>query len=86
MDSNVSAPYLLQSAFTVERQLPHNNTLAVTYTNAHALHVLRSEDINAPLPGTYSGPGTGVYPYPDRGPIFPMTTSGLFNQNQVAFN
>jgi hypothetical protein len=86
VDSNVSAPYLLQSAFTVERQLPHNNTLAVTYTNAHALHVLRSEDINAPLPGTYSGPGTGVYPYPDRGPIFPMTTSGLFNQNQVAFN
>jgi hypothetical protein len=86
VDSNVSAPFLLQSAFTVERQLPHNNTLAVTYTNAHALHVLRSEDINAPLPGTYSGPGTGVYPYPDRGPIFPMTTSGLFNQNQVAFN
>ena len=70
IDSNVRAPYLLQSAFTVERQLPRNNTLAITFTDAHALHVLRSEDINAPLPGTYSGPGTGVYPYPGKGPDF----------------
>ena len=46
------APYLMQTAFTVERQLPRNTTLAITYTNSHGLHILRSEDINAPLPGT----------------------------------
>jgi hypothetical protein len=86
VDPHLRAPYLLQSALTLERQLPKNTTLAVTYTNAHALHVLRSEDINAPFPGTYAGAGTGVYPYPGRGPIFLMTSSGLYNQNQLILN
>jgi hypothetical protein len=85
-DSNLRTPYLLQSAMTLERQLPKNTTLAVTYTNVHSLHILRSEDINAPLAGTYSGPNTGVYPYPDHGPIFLMTSSGLYNQNQLVAN
>ena len=86
VDSHFHSPYLLQSALTLERQLPNNTTLAVTYTNVHSLHVLRSEDINAPLPGTYSGPNTGVYPYAGRGPIFLMTSSGLYNQNQLIAN
>ena len=45
------SPYILQSVLSVERQLPANTTLAVTYSNSHGLHELRSEDINAPLPG-----------------------------------
>jgi hypothetical protein len=70
----------MQSLVSVERQLPKNTTLAVTYTNAHALHVLRSEDINAPLPGS------GIYPYGTSQPIFEMTSSGLYNQNQLITN
>ena len=80
VDANFRAPYLIQSAFTVERQLPGKNTLAVTYTNSHGLHQLRSEDINAP------GLGTGIFPYPGRGPILLMTSSGIFNQNQLIAN
>src|ERR1035437_9231977 len=45
------APYILQSAITIERQLPANTTMALTYTNSHGLHLFRSQDINAPLPG-----------------------------------
>ena len=86
VDPYFRAPYLFQSALTAERQLPRNTTLALTYSNVHALHVLRSLDINAPLPGTYAGPGTGVYPYAGRGPIFLMTASGLYNQNQLLVN
>jgi len=65
-----------------------STTLAVTYTNSHGTHVLRSEDINAPLPGTYSAlnPGSGVYPYGSSGPIFLMSSSGLYNQNQMIVN
>ncbi len=80
IDSDFRSPYLMQSTMTVERQLLPGTTLAVTYTNIHALHVLRSEDINAPMPGT------GVYPYPGQGPIFLETSSGIFNQNQLGFN
>src|SRR5205823_214884 len=48
VDSRLRAPYLMQFAFTLERQLPKNTTLALTYSNSHGLHQLRSLDINAP--------------------------------------
>ena len=48
------APYVMQSALSYERQLPFHTTLALTYANTHGLHLLRSRDINAPLPSTYN--------------------------------
>jgi hypothetical protein len=83
-DASLHAPYLMQSAITLERQLPSNTTLSVTYTNSHGLHELRSFDINAPLPGTY--PGNPVYPLGNSNPVLLMTTSGLYNQNQLIAN
>src|SRR5436853_155543 len=59
----------MQTAFTFERQLPANTTLAFTYTNSHGLHQFRSEDV----------PGV-------KGPLFLMTSAGLYNQNQLMFN
>jgi hypothetical protein len=84
----IRAPYIIQSAVSVERQLPHNTTLAITYANAHGLHLLRSQDINAPLPGTFSPllPGSGVYPFGKPGAVFQVESSGVYNQNQfIAF-
>src|SRR4030095_7639029 len=85
ISSTVRAPYIIQSAVSFERQLPRNTTLAITYANAHGLHLLRSQDINAPLPGTFNPllPGSGVYPLGKPGAIFQMETSGLYNQNQL---
>jgi hypothetical protein len=83
-DANLHAPYLMQSAITLERQLPANTTLSVTYTNSHGLHELRSFDINAPLAGTY--PLNPVYPMGNSNPLLLMTTSGLYNQNQLITN
>jgi hypothetical protein len=85
ISTTLRAPYIMQSAVSVERQLPRNTTLAITYANAHGLHQLRSQDINAPLPGTYSPliPNSGVFPFGSPGPIFQMESSGLYNQNQL---
>jgi hypothetical protein len=79
------APYIVQSAISVERQLPRDTTLAITYANAHGLHLLRSRDVNAPLPGTFNPlvPGSGVFPLGAPGPVFLMESSGLYNQNQL---
>ena len=88
INSHLRAPYIVQSALTLERQLPRNTTLAVTYTNSHGLHELRSEDINAPLPGTYNPgvQGSGVFPLGHPGTVELMESSGLYNQNQVISN
>ncbi len=83
----VVAPYVLQSAIGVERQIPGNTTVSVTYTNSHALLQLLSRNINAPLPGTYTGvAGSGVYPYPGQGAIYEMESAGLYNQSQIVVN
>jgi hypothetical protein len=85
---NLQAPYTIQSAVGIERQLPKNITLAVTYTKSHGVHVLRSRNINAPLPGTYDpeNPASGVRPYGSSESIYEYESSGLFNQNQLITN
>jgi hypothetical protein len=57
----VRAPYLVQSALTLERQLPHSTTLAVTYTNSHGLHMLRSEALNVPAAPVFLMESSGLY-------------------------
>ncbi|MCL5742952.1 MAG: TonB-dependent receptor [Acidobacteria bacterium] len=88
VDSHLHAPYIMQSAIGIERQLPFNTTIASTFTNTHGLHMLRSRDINAPLPGTYSAasPNAAVRPYGPIGDIFLYESSGLLNQNQWMTN
>ncbi len=88
VDSDLRAPYVVQTAIGLERQLPKNITIAVTYMNSHGVHTLRSRNINAPLPGTYDplSPGTGVRPYGDVGDVYLFESTGLFNQNQLITN
>jgi hypothetical protein len=88
IDANLRAPYVMQTAIGVERQLPLNSTLAVTYTNTRGVHLLASRDINAPLPGTYipGVPGSGVRPFGNVGEIDQYETGGILNQNQLIVN
>ncbi len=88
ISATMRAPYLMQSAVAFERQMPRNTTVAITYANSHGLHLLRSQDINAPLPGTYvpSHPGSGVFPLGRPGPMMLMESAGLYNQNQLIVN
>lgn len=83
---NLQAPYTMQSAFSVERLLPGKITLTVTFINARTMHVLRSRNINAPLPGTFNPlvAGSGVRPFGNvAGNIYLYESSGVFNQNQL---
>jgi len=82
------APYLMQSALGFERQMPLNTTIAVTFTSSHGLHMLRSVDANAPLPGTYnpSIPASAVFPLGRPGLVALMESTGLYNQNQLIVN
>lgn len=75
---NLQAPYTIQTAVGIERQLPHKTTLSVTYVNAQTRHLLRSRNINAPI--------NGVRPLPDAGNIFQYESTGRFSQHQLIVN
>ncbi len=87
--SDIRTPYIMQTAVTFEHQLSASTTIAATYTNSHGLHILRSRDINAPLPGTFTtgAPGSGIYPLgANTGPVLLVESSGVYNQNQMIAN
>jgi hypothetical protein len=50
--------------------------------------MFRSQDINAPLPGTYNPnvQSSGVFPLGTPGPVQLMESSGVYNQNQLIAN
>ena len=51
VDPKLRADYSIQSAIGVERQLPHNTTVALTYTNNRSNHLPQTVPINTPFPG-----------------------------------
>jgi hypothetical protein len=80
------APMTMQSAASIERQITKSATLAVTYLNSRGEHQLFLRNINAPLPGTYTGPGTGVRPLGGADNIYQYDSEGIFRQNQMIAN
>jgi carboxypeptidase family protein len=83
-DSGLRAPAIMQSAAGVEFQLPGKNILSVTYLNTWGMHLLRSRNINAPIPAIRlleSGFGS-VRPL-GVGNIFAYESTGVLNQNQI---
>jgi hypothetical protein len=81
---DLRTPYTMQTALSLERQLPYRIGLSINFINTRTLHALRARNINAPLPGTISlaNPG-GVRPFGDTGNIFEYESTGRFNQNQL---
>jgi hypothetical protein len=89
IDPHVRAPYTMQSAISIEQQIAKSTTLSVTYLNAHGVHQLLSNDINAPLPETFplGEPQLGTRPFGEAaGNIYDFQSVGLFNQNQLIAN
>ncbi|HJQ69038.1 MAG TPA: TonB-dependent receptor [Blastocatellia bacterium] len=82
---DLRSPYMIQSSLSVERQLPHATVVAVTYINTRALHVLRTRNINAPLPGSFdpNEPNLVDRPLGDAVNIFQYESAGVFKQHQL---
>jgi Carboxypeptidase regulatory-like domain/TonB dependent receptor-like, beta-barrel len=54
IDSGLRAPYTIQTAVGIERQVTRKITASVTYLNSHGVHQLLLRNINTPLPGLYN--------------------------------
>jgi hypothetical protein len=57
----LEAPTLFQSTVGIERQLPMNTTLALTYANTHGLHMLHSRSVNGAAGLVYLMESAGLY-------------------------
>jgi Carboxypeptidase regulatory-like domain len=79
----------LRLMFTVERQLPANVKLSITYMHTRAGHTQRVVNINAPLGGTFipGVPGSGVRPLgAEAGNIFEYQANGRSIGNNLSVN
>jgi hypothetical protein len=84
IDPNLRAPYTMQTAVTLERQVSSKSTVALTYLNSRGEHQLMLRNINAPLPGsTLSSP---VYPNGIAENLYQYESIGQFEQNQLIAN
>ncbi len=92
VDPNLRADYSIQTAIGVERQLPRNTTVALTYTNNRSVHLQQSVPVNTPLPGTFNpalplSATNGVFPYGySAGNIFQTESGGFMRQNMLMAN
>jgi len=89
IDGSYQSPRQQQAAIGIDRQLPKNVTLSVNYINSVGTHVLRTVNINTPLPGTWQplNPSASVYPLGESAGIYDLyESSGMYKQNQLIFN
>lgn len=86
VDPNFQSPYTIQSAFSVERQLPYNINMSVTYINTRTLHTVRTRNINAPIVLGYTSDSRPILQVKPGSPIYEYESSGRFNQNQLNVN
>jgi hypothetical protein len=79
-EEDLKSPYAMISTISYERALPANLFASVKYTWSRGVHLLRSRNINAPLPFA------AEQPLPGQGPILQYESSGLSTQNEVGIN
>lgn len=88
VDPRLHAPYIVQSAVTVERQLTKAANLSVSYLNSRGYDQLLTRNINAPVPtatSTYPLDSNNVdlRPLGTLQNVYQYTTQGNFRQNQL---
>ncbi len=83
---DLQAPYTIQAAIGVERQLPARTTLAAFFISSRILHQLRSRNINAPICPTQENCLTAPRPQPGQGNIYEYESSGTTRTNQFILN
>jgi hypothetical protein len=80
INPELRAPYIVQSAVSLERQVTKGANVTISYLNSRGVHQFLSRVANAPLPG---GPGSGPAP---GSYIYEYSSEGLFKQNQLITN
>ncbi len=79
-NSNLRAPYTIQTGISLERQLTKFANLSVTYLNSRGVHQFFTTNLNP------ADPVTGLRPDGTNQNIFQYQSEGIFKQNQLIVN
>ena len=87
IDPRLRAPYIMQTAVSLERQLSKSANVTLSYLNSRGVRQLLTRNINAPLPGTFdpADPTSGVRPNGTFN-LYQYESEGIFRQNQLIVN
>jgi hypothetical protein len=77
LEPNMKVAYYWSSQVTLERSLPKNLFVTVSYDFNRGMKPTRTRDINAPLPDT------GVRPNPEEGQVLQEQSSGLSSHRHL---
>jgi hypothetical protein len=80
---NLHAPYTMQGAVSLERQVTKSATVSATYLNSRGFDQFLTVDANAPYPGTPCYPNC---PAISGGNVYRFVSEGNFKQNQLIVN
>ncbi len=69
-DREMVAPYNVASSISLERTLPSNLFITISGDYNRGYRLLRSRNLNAPLPGT------GLKPFPEKAHIYQLESTG----------
>jgi Carboxypeptidase regulatory-like domain/TonB dependent receptor len=78
-NTNMQAPYTIQTGVTLERQITKSSNIAVTYLNSRGVHQFYTANLNP------ADPITGLRPNGDNN-IYQYQSEGTFKQNQLIVN
>jgi hypothetical protein len=77
LEPNIKSAYYWSSQIALERSLPRNLFVTISYDFNRGIKPTRTRDINAPLPGT------GVRPNPAEGQVAQVQGSGLSSHRHL---
>jgi Carboxypeptidase regulatory-like domain len=85
IDPRMHAPYIIQSAVSLERQITKSANLSVSYLNSRGVRQFLTRNINAPFNST-DPTDPAVRPFDNLNNIYQYTSEGTFKQNQLIVN
>jgi hypothetical protein len=82
------APYSIEESLGLDRRLGRYGTASATYANSRGIHTQMTENINAPLPGTYNlaDPASGIRPNGNDQNIYEFVSGGVYRSNRLTTN
>lgn len=99
IDDEITSPYSVQGAVSVEHQLTPTTVLSATFTSSKTMHTLRTRNINAPVcpnfiicplpgtPGQLTDPQVqALRPDPTQGNVYRIESSGYAKANMLNVN